>query len=72
VFMLRGNNWARWLLVIWMGYHIILSAFHSIRELVMHCVIFGIIIYFLFRPKASAYFRRETLRCGNYESARAP
>ena len=72
VFMLRGNNWARWLLFIWMVYHIILSAFHSIRELLMHCVIFGIIIYLLIRRRASAYFQTEGLRCGSHEAAQAP
>ena len=36
VFMLRGNNWARWLTVAWMGYHVVLSAFHAWQELVIH------------------------------------
>ena len=58
VFMLRGCNWARWLLVLWMAYHIILSAFHSPLELVIHTLLFGGFAYFLFRPKVSAYFRR--------------
>ncbi len=29
VFMLRGRNWARWLALVWMGYHVVLSAFHG-------------------------------------------
>jgi len=57
VFMLRGSNWARWLLVVWMVYHIILSAFHSLSELVMHLLLFSVVAWFLFRPQASAYFR---------------
>src|SRR5206468_3983960 len=28
-FLLRGRNWARWLLIAWMGYHVALSVFHS-------------------------------------------
>ena len=28
-FMLRGSNRARWLLVVWLGYHIVLSVLHS-------------------------------------------
>jgi hypothetical protein len=56
VFMLRGNNWARWLMVIWMGYHVILSAFHSTSQLVVHGLIMVTIIYFLFRSGTSAYF----------------
>ena len=59
VFMLRGCNWARWLLVVWVGYHVILSAFHSPFEVVVHGVLFAVVVYFLFRPAASAYFRRQ-------------
>lgn len=56
-FMLRGANWARWLLVVWMAYHIVLSAFHSVTELAMHALLFGTVAYFLFRSSSSAYFR---------------
>jgi hypothetical protein len=57
VYMLRGRNWARWLALVWMGYHVILSGFHSWFELAVHgllCAAFG---YFLFRPRAARYFR---------------
>lgn len=57
VFMLRAGNWARWLLVIWIAYHVILSAFHSLAELIVHGLLLAVIAYFLFRPSASAYFR---------------
>jgi len=57
VFMLRGSNWARWLLLVWIAYHVILSAFHSLSELAMHTLLLGVVAYFLFRPRASAYFR---------------
>jgi hypothetical protein len=57
VFALRGRNWARWVLVVWMAFHIALSLFHSASEFVMHCVLFAIIIWFLFRPASSAYIR---------------
>ena len=55
--MLRGCNWARWLLAAWMAYHVVLSAFHSVTELALHTLLFGAIGYFLFRPQSSAYFR---------------
>ena len=61
VFMLRGSNWARWLLAGWMGYHILLSALHSPLQLVVHGLLFAVIFYFLFRPTASAYFRSSGL-----------
>jgi len=57
VFLLRGSNWARWLVVVWLAYHVILSAFHSFFEVAMHGVLLGVIAYFLFRPAASAYLR---------------
>jgi hypothetical protein len=57
VFMLRGANWARWLLLAWMAYHIVLSALHGLLQVVMHGVLFAMIAYFLFRPAASSYFR---------------
>jgi uncharacterized membrane protein YesL len=57
VFMLRGSNWARWLLVIWMAYHVILSAFHSPSQLIVHGILLAVIVYLLFRPPTSAYFR---------------
>src|SRR5258705_13725558 len=50
VFLVRGNNWARWLLVIWMAYHVILSAFHSLSQLIVHGLLLAGITYLLFRP----------------------
>ncbi len=61
VFILRGFNWARWLLVVWIGFHIILSALHSPLQLLMHILIFAVVLYFLFRRQASAYFLQNRL-----------
>ncbi|HYV27818.1 MAG TPA: hypothetical protein VFA77_09810 [Candidatus Eisenbacteria bacterium] len=57
VCVLRGRNWARWLLILWMAYHVVLSAYHSVSELIMHTLLMVVIAYFLLRPKASVYFR---------------
>lgn len=57
VFMLRGFNWARWLLIVWLAYHVVLSAFHSPMEVVVHGLLLCVVAYFLFRPAVSAYFR---------------
>ena len=57
VYMLRGSNWARWLTLVWIAYHVILSGFHSLDELVMHALVFAVFAYFLFRPRATQYFR---------------
>jgi hypothetical protein len=59
VFMLYGFNWARWLVVVWIVFHIVVGALHSPFQLLMHVLIFSVILYFLFRPKASAYFRED-------------
>ncbi len=64
VFMLRGRNWARWLLGFWMALHIGVSFFHSPSEVVMHILLFGTIGYFLFRSQAAAYFGRGKLAPG--------
>jgi|SRR5947209_6853051 len=57
VYMLKGRNWARWLAIVWIGSHVILSAFHSVPELAMHALLFVVFTYFLFRSPATQYFR---------------
>src|SRR6266566_7002027 len=57
VFMLRGCNWARWLLVVWVGYHVIIGFLHSPWSTLAQCLLFAAAIYFLFRRAAAAYFR---------------
>src|SRR5687767_5581748 len=57
LFMLRGSNWARWLLLVWIAYHVVLGAFHSPSGLVTHGLLLAVVAYFLFRPRAAAYFR---------------
>ena len=59
-FMIYGFNWARWLLVLWMAFHIVISAMHSLRQLLVHSLLFGAILFFLFRPRASAYFQARS------------
>ena len=56
-FMLRGSNWARWLAVAWIGFHVVLSSFLSVRAAVMHAVLCLVFTYLLFRPGANRYFR---------------
>jgi ABC-type branched-subunit amino acid transport system permease subunit len=55
---LRGANWGRWLLLVWMAYHVALSAFHTLFELAIHIIFMAVIAYFLFRPKDGPYFQR--------------
>jgi len=57
VFMLRGRDWARWGILVWVAYHVILSAFHTLSELVIHSLLFVVVAWFLLRARASVYFR---------------
>lgn len=57
-YMLRGRNWARWLALAWIALHVVVSAFHSRRELVIHAVLCAVIAYFLLRRPARLWFRR--------------
>ena len=57
-FVLKGANWARWLLIVWMAYHVVLSAWHSIPELAVHGVLLLVVTFALLRGPASRYFRK--------------
>jgi hypothetical protein len=56
VFMMRGKNWARWLALLWMATHVVISALHLMRGLVIHSLLLLLIAYFLFRREAREYF----------------
>lgn len=58
VFTLCHANWARWLLLGWIVYHVILSGFHSLPQLAVHVVFLAIVLYVFFRPAAAPWFRR--------------
>ena len=55
-FILRGDNWARWLAVAWMGFHVAISFLDSLQKVAVHAAFFVLIAYFLFRPGARVYF----------------
>ncbi len=57
VFMLRGRNWARWLALAWIAFHVVVSVFHSFDQVLMHSVVLLLFAWFLSRPRAAAYFR---------------
>jgi Trk-type K+ transport system membrane component len=58
ILCLRGMNAGRWLLVIWMAYHVGLSYFHSVSEMVTHAILLAVIVVALFHRTASGYFQR--------------
>lgn len=55
--LLRGRNWARWLMAGWMAVHVGISMLHSWVEVLIHTAIFLPLCFFLFRPAATAWFR---------------
>lgn len=57
VYMLIGYNWARWLFVVWLVFHIAISIQSSAWVIIGHTLIAIVVIFFLFRPAASAWFR---------------
>jgi hypothetical protein len=62
VYMLRGSNWARWLALAWIVFHVVLSVFHSPFELAVHSLLCAAAAYFLFRPRANQHFRGAKTR----------
>ena len=59
IFLLLGHNWARWLLIAWLAFHVSISAFHSIEQTVVHALLLAVVAYFLFRPPASTYLKPQ-------------
>lgn len=59
VFILRGRNWARWLAVAWITFHVGLSFFHSLREVAVHTLILLAFACILFYPAAQTWFEAQ-------------
>lgn len=57
LYILRASNWARWLALVWIVFHVLLSVLHAPLELLIHSLLCLVIAYCLFRPPANAYFR---------------
>jgi len=54
-FMVRGRNWARWLALVWMAFHVAISI-PVIPQVASHSIIFMVSAWVLFRPDARRYF----------------
>ena len=55
VFLLKGRNWARWLIIGWLGFHVGVSAFRTLSECIAHAVLLLAVAYFLLTPPDSQY-----------------
>ena len=61
-FLLRGQNWARWLALAWMAFHVVLSAFHAFGEFAIHALFCAIIVWVLLRDHSASYFNRQRVK----------
>ncbi|HEU5451359.1 MAG TPA: hypothetical protein VFU76_05210 [Terriglobales bacterium] len=55
--MLRGSGWARWLGMLWIGFHVVISIYHPWQQLAIHAVVFVIFAVALFHSTSNQYFR---------------
>lgn len=61
IFMLRGANWARLLYIYWTAVSSVIGFFTSPAKpmLIPGLLLYLIVVFFLLRPKASAYFTQN-------------
>jgi len=53
--MLQGHNWARWLALAWMAFHVAIR-FPVLRQIGIHSLFLAVIAWLLFQPEAGQYF----------------
>ena len=56
MFLLRGQNWARWLALSWILFHVGISYFDGIRPVLIHSLLCALIAWALFHAAANRYF----------------
>ena len=57
-YMLRGHNWARWLALVWMAFHVWVGWLNSWQQAAMHALFLVVLAWFLLRRPGSEYYRR--------------
>ncbi len=56
-FMLRGRNWARWLAVAWMAFHVAISIHEPLLTVLIHAAFLLLFVWILFfNAAARAWF----------------
>lgn len=55
--LLLRQNWARWLALAWVVFHVVISLFHPLRELLIHVALCVVIAWLLFRPATARWFQ---------------
>lgn len=59
--LLMRQNWARWLALAWILFHVGLSLFHPMRELAVHIAFCILIAWALFQPESGRWFNRASV-----------
>jgi hypothetical protein len=54
------KNWARWLALVWVVFHVVISLFHPLRELMIHAALCIVIAWLLFRPRTALWFKQAS------------
>lgn len=57
VALLMRKNWARWLALAWVVFHVVISLFHPLGELLIHAVLCILITWLLFQPATARWFK---------------
>ncbi len=60
VFLFLRHNWARWATLCWIASHVVIGFLNSVEKGVIHCVIFALIVWILFRAPAKAWFAHHS------------
>jgi hypothetical protein len=56
--LLLRQNWARWLALAWVVFHVGVSLFHPLGELLIHSALCGVVAWALLRPATGRWFQR--------------
>lgn len=57
IFILRARNWARWLAIAWMAFHVAISMLHGWPEAAMHAVFLALVAWGLWTRRSQAWFQ---------------
>ena len=60
-------NWARFLTIVWLAYHVVISALNSTSEMIAHIAFLVLVSVLLFLPVSSAYFhiKKQVIKKGS-------
>lgn len=57
VLLLRANNIGRWLAIGWVLLHVVISAFNSVEQMLMHIGVLVVVAVLLFLPVSVKFFK---------------